>query len=394
MKITADENIPSVSKCFSSIGEVQTIAGRQMTAEAIRDTDILLVRSVTKVDGELLSESNVRFVGTATIGFEHIDIDFLKDKRIGFASAPGSNANSVAEYVVAGLLNVAQKYEFDLEGKSIGIIGVGNVGSKVEVKCRALGMKVVLNDPPLKRETSDQKYRPIEEIFGCDIITLHTPLTYEGPDKTYHLAGEEFFKFLKDGCIFLNTARGAVTDTAALKEAIKSGKLKATILDVWENEPGIDVELLEMVDIGTPHIAGYSLDGKINGMVMIYKAVCEYFGLKAKYDVSSFLPRPTVAKLKVGAADELVEIVGKVYSINDDYARLMKITERLAGEQGEYFSQLRKEYPVRREFQNTKIKIADSGQPFDYAQDKLIADSKKLEDRLAGIGFKLGEKRK
>ena len=213
----------------------------------------------------MLANSKVKFVATATIGFEHVDVDYLKNSNIGFASAPGSNANSVADYIVAALLSVAQKHKITLEGKSIGVVGVGNVGSKVAKKCAALGMIVKLNDPPLSRQTGDAKYRPLNELFDCDFITLHTPLTREGQDKTYHLADDKFFASLKTGCVFINTCRGAVHDTAALKAAIQNKKLGAVILDVWENEPNIDCELLRMVDISTPHIAGYSLDGKIAG---------------------------------------------------------------------------------------------------------------------------------
>ncbi|MHC4143793.1 MAG: 4-phosphoerythronate dehydrogenase, partial [Planctomycetota bacterium] len=263
MKIIADANIPFVAECFSSIGEVEVVAGREITPGIVAEADVLLVRSITPVGEDLLAGSKVRFVATATIGIDHIDVDFLRRHNIGFASAPGSNANSAAEYVIAGLLEIGQKYALDLEGKSIGIIGVGNVGSRVAKKCAALGMDVYLNDPPLhpplRRQTGDAKYLPLKELFTCDFITLHTPLTFERPDKTFHLANEEFFKSLKKGCVFVNASRGGVVDSAALKAAIQSERFGAVVLDVWENEPDIDTDLLQMVDLGTPHIAGYSL---------------------------------------------------------------------------------------------------------------------------------------
>ncbi|MEK7996351.1 MAG: 4-phosphoerythronate dehydrogenase, partial [Planctomycetota bacterium] len=280
MKIIADANIPFVSECFSSIGQVRVVGGREITPSVAADADVLLVRSITAVGPELLTASKVRFVATATIGFDHIDRDFLEQNNIGFASAPGSNANSAAEYVIAGLLEVAQRHHLNLEGSSIGIIGVGNVGGRVASKCAALGMDVLLNDPPLQRQTQDAKYVPLDGLLGCDFITLHTPLTFEGPDKTHHLADERFLGSLKEGCVFVNASRGGVVDSRALKAAVRSGRLRAIVLDVWENEPAIDLELLKMVDIGTPHVAGYSLDGKIGGLIMIYKSVCEYFGLK------------------------------------------------------------------------------------------------------------------
>lgn len=207
MKIIADENIPFVAECFSSIGDVEPVLGREITLSLVGDADILLVRSITKVNSDLLAGSKVRFVGTATIGFDHIDVEYLKKNNIGFASAPGSNANSAAEYVIAAILEIGQKHKINLEGKSIGIIGVGNVGSRVAKKCAALGMKVYLNDPPLQRQTSDAKYLPIEGLFDCDFITLHTPLTSEGIDKTFHLANDTFFKSLKTESVFINTSR-------------------------------------------------------------------------------------------------------------------------------------------------------------------------------------------
>ena len=380
MKIIADTNIPFVAECFSSIGEVKVIGGREITPGVVSDADVLLVRSITPVDSDLLTGSKVRFVATATIGFDHIDVDFLRRNNIGFASAPGSNANSAAEYVIAGLLEMGRKYDIDLEDKSIGIIGVGNVGSRVANKCSALGMQIYLNDPPLRRETGEAKYLPLEELFDCDLITLHTPLTFEGVDKTYHLADEQFFKSLRERCVFVNASRGGVVDSEALKRAIRSGRLRAVVLDVWENEPNIDMELLEMVDIGTPHIAGYSLDGKITGMIMIYKAVCEYFGLGARFEIEDFLPEPAIPQLRIETStnneqDALADAVQKIYNIREDDVRLRRVCEKPVEKRGEFFDSLRKNYPIRREFQNTRIVLENP--------------CKSIEDKLAGIGFKI-----
>ena len=394
-----------MAKCFSSVGEVKVVEGRQITPEAVRDAEVLLVRSVTKVGAELLSGSKVRFVGTATIGFDYIDVVFLRQNNIGFASAPGSNANSAAEYVIAALLEIGQRDDIDLEDKSIGIIGAGNVGGRAAKKASALGMKVYLNDPPLQRYknshrehrehrvnkeldnallrieqlTGKAEFLPIEELFGCDFITLHTPLTFEGIDRTFHLADENFFKSLKERCVFINTSRGGVVDSGALKATIRAGKLRAVVLDVWENEPNIDMELLRMVDIGTPHIAGYSLDGKIAGMIMIYKAACKYFGLEARYDIEDFLPEPTVRQLRINPKsgteqDVLAGAVRKVYDIRKDDARLRWILERPAEKRGEFFDSLRRNYPVRREFGNTLIVLEEP--------------CKTVVEKLAGIGFR------
>jgi erythronate-4-phosphate dehydrogenase len=380
MKIVADENIPFVKECFASIGDVQTFHGRKITPETVANADCLLVRSITQVNEKLLADSKIEFVATATIGFEHVDVEYLKNKGIGFASAPGSNANSVADYLVAALLSVAQKRKITLEGKSIGVVGVGNVGSKVARKCAALGMIVKLNDPPLSRQTGDTKYRPINELFDCDFITLHTPLTREGEDKTYHLADDKFFASLKTGCVFINTCRGAVHDTDALKNATKSKKLSAVILDVWEKEPNIDCELLRMVDISTPHIAGYSLDGKIAGMIMIYDAACKHFGLKPKQKIEDFLPPPTVPQITIDKIDSdsqklLNEIVQQVYPINRDDFNTREIAMVKPEKRGKFFDDLRKNYPVRREFQNTTIILA--------------TESTEYTEKLKGIGFKV-----
>jgi len=384
MKILADENIPFAAECFGSIGEVRTVAGRRITPEAVADADCLLVRSITPVNEKLLAGSNVKFVATATIGFEHIDTNHLKKQGIGFASAPGSNANSVAEYIVAALLSVGKKHNITLKGKSIGIVGVGNVGSRVEKKCTALGMKVLLNDPPLHRQTGDAKYRPLEELFDCDFITLHTPLAFEGQDKTFHLADDKFLASLKPGSCVINTARGGVHDTAALKDAIKSGKLRAVILDVWENEPNIDCELLRAVDISTPHIAGYSLDGKIAGMIMIYKAACEHFGLGQKHGIEDFLPAPEVPKVtieKIGFDEQEViyETVQQVYAINRDDFNTRETPLVDAAKRGKFFDDLRKNYPVRREFQNTTVVLE---QPCPA-----------VAVTLKGIGFKINSEK-
>jgi len=382
MKIIADRDIPFAAECFSSIGEVEIFSGRDITPGVVRQADCLLVRSITRVDSDLLRGSKVRFVATATIGVEHIDVDYLKQNNIGFASAPGSNANSVAEYVVAALLELGQMRKCKLEDKSIGVIGVGNVGSRVAEKAAALGMKVFLNDPPLQRQSGDPKYLPIEDLFDCDFVTIHTPLTFEGIDRTFHLADERFFNSLKSGCVFLNTSRGGVADSIALKEARKSGILEAIVLDVWEGEPDIDAELLEMVDIATPHIAGYSLDGKVSGMIMIYKEACKFFGLEAMYGVDSFLPAPVVKELKIGRQvgsdeDMLREAVKKIYDIKEDDARMRKILNMPTKRKAVFFDQMRTDYPVRREFQNTRLVFKDS-------------DSS-LARKLRGIGFFLSQ---
>lgn len=378
MRIIADANIPFVRECFSSVGNVQALSGREITPQVVANADALLVRSITSVNEQLLAGSTVRFVGTATIGFDHVDVGYLERRGIGFASAPGSNANSAAEYIIAGLLEIARRRDFPLEGRSIGVIGVGNVGSRVARKCEALGMEVRRNDPPLQRRTGDPQYVPIEALYDCDFITIHTPLTREGADKTFHLADAEFFSRLRPEAVFLNASRGAVVDSGALKNAVRSRRLQATVLDVWEGEPNIDVELLEMVDLGTPHIAGYSFDGKVAGLIMIYQALCEHFRLPQVFAVEDFLPVPEIPRMEIETGDSpdeemLVRVVERLYNIAQDDRNLRRIIHEPAADRGRFFDTLRKNYPVRREFQNTTV--------------LLTKPHARLAQKLQGIGF-------
>ena len=380
MRIVADANIPFVRECFSSVGEVQVLGGRDITPQVVADADALLVRSITPVNGALLAGSSVQFVGTATIGFDHVDLGYLERNHIGFASAPGSNANSAAEYIVAALLEVGRRHKIRLEGKAVGVIGVGNVGSRVACKCEALGMRVLRNDPPLQRRTGDPQYVPLEALYNCDFITIHTPLTHEGIDKTFHLADAGFFSSLKPGAVFLNASRGAVTDSQALKAAMRASRLQVVVLDVWENEPDIDTELLEMVELGTPHIAGYSFDGKVAGMIMIYNALCAHFHFRPTHAIEDFLPQPDVPRLEVEASDLsdeelLARAVERIYSIKRDDENLRRIAHQPPDKRGRYFDDLRKHYPVRREFQNTTAILAKPRES--------------VARKLRGIGFQV-----
>jgi len=380
VKIIADENIPFIKDCFSSIGQVTLSSGRDINADLASDADVLLVRSITKIDQSLLEKSRVKFVATATIGTEHIDTKYLRESGIGFAYAPGSNANSVAEYVIAALLALAKKHKFELDGKSIGIIGVGNVGSKVAQKAAALGMNVLLNDPPLQRQSGSEKYLPLHRLFDCDFISLHTPLTFEGQDKTFHLADDGFFSSLKDGAFFINTARGGCCDTQALKGALRSKHLGGAVIDVWEDEPNIDAELILKADLATPHIAGYSFDGKVAGVSMIYNATCEHFGIEPKYKAGDFLPAPELALITIDeTADNeqtiIHDTVQQLYTINRDDFNTREILIVPPDERGQFFDDLRKNYPVRREFANTKLTFNDP--------------ACRLAEKLNALGFKV-----
>ena len=378
MRIVADENIPYAVHAFSSLGEVATMHGRTVSRDALSDAEILLVRSVTKVDKGLLAGTSVRFVATATIGLDHIDQDYLRSRDIALASAPGSNANSVAEYVVAVLLVVARRQGLKLDGVAAGVIGVGNVGSRVVEKLAALGMTVLKNDPPLQRQTGDPSFLPIDALFDADVITVHVPLTRDGPESTYHLVNADFLAKLKPGAILLNTSRGGVGHTEALIEhALKDGR-GPIALDVWENEPAICLSLLDRADLGTPHIAGYSFDGKVRGCQMIYEAACRFLQVEPTWDAQAQLPRPPHPCIDLTGAegsgeDLLRKAVLTVYDIEADDARLRHLLSMQEAERGPYFDRLRREYPVRREFTNTTI----------------LGAKRALRGTLGGLGFRI-----
>jgi len=376
--IVADDNIPYVEQLFGSLGKVRTVPGRQITPRAVADADLLLTRSTVKVNEDLLAASRVRFVATATIGTDHVDQPYLARRGIQFASAAGSNANSVAEYVMAALLVLAARHGWELAGKSIGVVGVGNVGSRVVAKARALGMSVVQNDPPLARRTGEPRFRPLEEALACDVVTLHVPLTRQGPDATWHMADRSFFERMRPGAVFLNSSRGSVVAQDDLKQAIRSGRPGAVVLDVWEGEPAIDPEMLSMVQVGTPHIAGHSLDGKAAGTQMIYEAACRFLGAEPSQNARDYLPPPDVPLLVVegrGALEDIVRrAVMRIYDILADDARLRPIAQVPPEERGKFFDSLRRDYPVRREFYNTALSFRGCPQ--------------RAREALLGLGFR------
>jgi erythronate-4-phosphate dehydrogenase len=362
MKIIADENIPCVQQAFASLGEVSLLPGRDMQAGQVRDADILLVRSVTRVDAALLEGSAVRFVGSATIGFDHVDRDYLQQRGIGFATAPGSNATSAAEYVVSALMVLSEQQGFDLAGKTVGIIGCGNVGSRVQQKLSVLGMHCRVNDPPLQAGGGHDDFVSLDEVLQADIVTVHVPLTKAGRHPTFHLVNEAFLQRLKPGVIFINTSRGAVVDNRALEALLASRDDLSVVLDVWEDEPSISTPLLRQVDLGTPHIAGYSYDGKLRGTDMIYRAACEYFAQPVSWRVADELPRVANIDLRSReAGNALVSaIVLGAYDVRQDDARLRATLSLSAAERASAFDRLRKDYPVRREFTESTVLLDES----------------------------------
>jgi len=360
MKIVVDKNNPCVAEAFQQFGEVHALPTSAITKESVHDAEILIIRSETKVTKDLLDGSAVRFVGSATIGTDHVDIEYLNSTSRTFASAPGSNANSVAEYVVAALLSLAQKKSFSLRGKSIGVVGVGNVGSKVVRYATALGMTVLQNDPPLERKTRSDQFLPIDSLMDCDFITIHVPLTKNGDDPTYHLFSKERISKMKKGSILLNTSRGPVVDGSALNNALTTDHLSGAVLDVWENEPVIDIELLRNVDIGTPHIAGYSYDGKVAAVKMLYEVACQIFNQPVlwtpKKNTSESTGKSIMGESKGFTFEKTIhEIVRHCYDIETDDLALRKLTSLAENDRQEYFRRLRSEYRVRSEFFNSVV---------------------------------------
>lgn len=359
VRIVIDENISFAGETFSSFGEVRLMHGRKIDNSALKDADALIVRSITDVNEKLLKGTPVKFVGTATIGTDHIDTDYLKKNKIAFASAKGCNADAVAEYVFTALASLANEKGITLKGKTLGVIGVGNIGSRVSRFGRALGMEVIKNDPPLKRETDSSEFASLEEALKCDIVTFHVPLNMEGVDKTYHLLNSGNLSILKPGTVLINASRGQVIDNKALLMHMESRPDMNVILDVWENEPAISSKLLEKVYVGTPHIAGYSLEGKVNGTVIIRDALCSFLECADCFNPSLPEVEDQVIEIDGNASTEAVLFAAftKVYNIKDDDRLMRRIPELLPEESGHYFDELRKNYRLRREFSNYGIKL-------------------------------------
>ena len=354
MKILADEHIPYLQGVAEQFGEVTYLPGNQFTKEAVKDNDVLIVRTVTHFDEKILAGSNVKLICSATIGFDHIDTHYCEQNNIAWRTAPGCNASSVEQYVTTSIVRMAQKYNFELKDKTIGIVGVGNVGKKVARACKVLGMKVLLNDPPRQEREKSDKFVDLATIQReADIITFHTPLTKEGKHTTYHLADELFFNSLGKKPIVINSSRGAVVGNEALKSALRKGKVMGAIIDTWENEPNIDNELLEMVDIATPHIAGYSADGKWNATKMSLETINKFF--KLKKDPIELLPivEPKEAGINLSRysnKEQLTKALLYSYDPFEDSALLKESPNK--------FYYFRSHYPLRREYRAYTIENA------------------------------------
>jgi erythronate-4-phosphate dehydrogenase len=365
VKIVADANIPLLADAFGPLGDVTALPADRLTPEVVRTADALLVRSVTKVNEALLAGGRVQFVATATIGVDHVDEPYLASRDIGFASAAGSNARSVAEYVLAALTVLAKRGGYRLREKTLGIVGCGNVGGRLAPLAEAVGMKVLCNDPPLARRTGDARYLPIEALAAADIVTFHVPLERQGPDATYHMIDARLIERLRPGVTILNASRGAVAETAALRQACDAGRLGGLVLDVWEGEPNLDLDLLRHVGLATPHIAGYSYDGKVNGTRMILDAFCRHFGLQRPWNPEPLMPPPARPRVRLPAGasldQALRQAIASAYDIEADDGRLRQVMGQPPERRGKFFNDLRKHYPVRREFASHAVELEAPG---------------------------------
>ncbi|MCK5718429.1 MAG: 4-phosphoerythronate dehydrogenase [Thiomargarita sp.] len=378
MQIIADENIPHVTEAFSSLGQVKLVVGRKLTANDLGDAEILLVRSVTKVNQELLANSSIRFVGSATIGLDHIDLAYLEQQSIHFANAAGSNANAVTEYVISSLVIIAEQQGFELKDKKVGIIGCGHVGSKLLQKLQVLEVSCLIYDPLLQAKTNDLVFSDLNTVLSSsDIISLHIPLEKSGLYPTHNLVNADFLKQLKANVILINTSRGGVIDETALLNALQFKPKMQVVLDVWQNEPNINLALLNKIRLGTPHIAGHSFDGKIQATEMLYNAVNHYLQKKPVWQKRTNLPAPSVTHLSFSKTiDDNIAIKTAVlmcYDIRRDDAMLRNIYNTFDIDQ--FFDNLRKNYSIRREFNSLEVQIP--------------IGRKNLAIKLTGLGFRV-----
>ena len=359
MKILFDENMPYAREFFSDFcnkGKLIPFSGRNLTAQQVSDADVLLVRSITQVNESLLKDNaNLSFVGTATIGMDHIDQTYLAKRNIAFHSAPGCNAISVAEYVISSLVVLAERYLLELTNLTIGIIGGGNTGTRLSEKLAALGIAYKICDPLLEKSKNDSRsFVPLDEALNCDVISLHVPKITNGEYPTYHLLDKTRLNNLKENQILISACRGEVIDNKALLALKEQGHGLKVVLDVWEGEPEVLTPLIAHIEIATAHIAGYSLEGKARGTEMLYQALCEHINVESKYHLENLLPPANIASLELDQEyNEVVlnQLVKMVYDVRRDDA----IFRQQLSIQG--FDSLRKNYPTRREFSAVQVSL-------------------------------------
>ncbi len=362
MRILADENIPLLDEFFAGFGEIQRLPGRAFTSAAVAQADVLLVRSVTEVNRALLQGSRVGFVGTCTIGTDHLDLNHFAEAGIGWASAPGCNARGVVDYVLGSLLSLAEVRGSELAKLTYGVVGAGQVGGRLVEVLRALGWRVLVCDPP-RQAIEGGDYVSLEEVLAeCDVLSLHTPLTRASAHPTHHLLNAERLARLKPGAWLINASRGAVVDNRALRQLLAQRMDLQAVLDVWEGEPEVDVDLAELCLIATPHIAGYSLDGKLRGTAQIYQAFCTHFGQEPRVELDELLPQPWLTEVGLDAATDPGWALGllcrAVYDPRRDDADFRRSLVGSASVRRAGFDALRKHYPPRREVDGLRVRLS------------------------------------
>jgi erythronate-4-phosphate dehydrogenase len=373
VKVIIDDKIPYIRGAFKGVADVVYLPGSKTTPEIAKDADAIVTRTRTICNEKLLAGSTVKFIATATIGFDHIDTDYCQANGIQWTNAPGCNSKSVEQYIASTIMVLAEKHNWKLSEKTIGVVGVGNVGSKVARICEIFGMKVLLNDPPRQRAEGSDKFVSMETVqIEADIISLHVPLNMIGEDATYHLGSELFLNALRKKPVLINSCRGEVTETNAVKSVLKSGQISAFVCDCWENEPDLDLELLALTEIATPHIAGYSKDGKATGTLMSVQAISKYFGLGLDNWQPTGVEEPDEAIFEIdGSGLTEQQIISKAilhtYDIGNDDTDFRNNVA--------HFEQLRGDYPTRREFPAFTIKAKN-------IEEKIV-------EKLKQIGFKI-----
>ncbi|KRW59767.1 4-phosphoerythronate dehydrogenase PdxB [Pseudomonas sp. TTU2014-080ASC] len=361
MQIVADENIPLLDEFFAGFGEIRRLPGRSIDAASVADADVLLVRSVTQVSRALLQSSPVKFVGTCTIGTDHLDIPYLAEAGVTWSSAPGCNARGVVDYVLGSLVVLAERQAANLAARTYGVIGAGQVGGRLVKVLKGLGWRVLVCDP-LREAAEGGDFVSLQQVLeSCDVISLHTPLEKAGAHPTHHLLNAERLAALKPGCWLINSSRGPVVDNQALLALLNKRTDLRVVLDVWEGEPQANVELAALCQIATPHIAGYSLDGKLRGTEQIYQAYCRAAGLEVSIDLQSLMPAPWLHELVLDVATPqdwaLSGICRAVYDPRQDDANFRRSLTGDSATRRAAFDALRKQYPVRREIEGLQVRL-------------------------------------
>ncbi|MEE4178678.1 MAG: 4-phosphoerythronate dehydrogenase [Bacteroides sp.] len=354
LKIVADNKIPFLKGALEPVAQVVYLPGAAISQEDLMDADALIVRTRTLCNARLLEGTSVKFIASATIGHDHIDKDYCQRNNITWTNAPGCNAGSVVQYMSSALGHIIRHTDTSFEKTTLGVIGAGHVGGSLAALARVLGIKTLINDPPRARAEGQGGFCSLEELLEqSDVVSLHVPLNTGMPDKTFHLADKAFFEKMKEGAWFINTSRGEVTETGALIEAIRSWKLSGAIVDVWENEPKIDQELLSLTTVATPHIAGYSADGKAKGTATSVRALSRFFSLGLDGWTPQAIPMPASALLSLPPKVESKEDIFFLLSLQ---AYNIFADDRALRQDPSSFERLRGDYPIRREPHALKVR--------------------------------------